>query len=181
MSRHNNEELTRWVELYSKSLLDRALYLVENKDDAMDLVQEVFIAAAASHHSFEERSSPLTWLHQILKNKVSDFYRAKYRKPSMISLTGDFDSSGNWADDTVLREWRLDVADSESEHALIEALDHCLEYLPARCQVTMKYYYLEERKASEVCQVLGISTTNLWKILQRGRLQLRKCIELNLA
>ncbi|MFY7815939.1 MAG: RNA polymerase subunit sigma, partial [Chryseobacterium taeanense] len=34
-------------------------------------------------------------------------------------------------------------------------------------------------KAQEVSQVLNISTTNLWKILQRSRMQLRECLEFN--
>ncbi len=34
-------------------------------------------------------------------------------------------------------------------------------------------------KAPEVSQELDVSTTNLWKILQRSRMQLRECLEFN--
>ena len=61
----------------------------------------------------------------------------------------------------------------------MNTLDNCIDHLPSQWKVTVKLYYMEEKKANEVCQELNIATTNLWKILQRSRMQLRKCIEVN--
>ena len=40
-----NEVLKSWVEQYSGPLLKRAVYLLSNKEEAEDVVQEVFLAA----------------------------------------------------------------------------------------------------------------------------------------
>ena len=135
--KQEHEEINKWIELYSESLLNRALSMVRDKEDAMDLVQEVFISATAAYRTFERKSTPLTWL-----------------------LSQNFD-------------------EPDEQKALMNTLDKCLNHLPSQWQVTVKLYYLEEKKAKEVCQELDITTTNLWKILQRSRMQLRKCIELN--
>jgi len=47
------------------------------------------------------------------------------------------------------------------------------------CRYLAQPYYLQEKKAATVCQEMGINTTNLWKILQRSRMQLRVCLENN--
>lgn len=172
------EEINTWVELYSKPLLDRALSLVSNKEDAMDLVQEVFISASAALSSFEGKSSPLTWLNGILKNKIADFYRSRYRTPQIFSMSEFFDQAGSWVDGSVTHLWPMD-SDEVDESELIEILQSCISHLPAQWQITVKLYYMEEKKTNDVCQELEISSSNLWKILQRSRLQLRKCIELN--
>ena len=174
-----HEEINTWIERYSEPLLNRALSTMRNKEDAMDVVQEVFIAAAAAYHTFEGKSTPLTWLLHILKNKTADFYRDKYRKPEVVNMPEVFDRTGAWTDDSVLHEWSRGIEEGEDRHALMNTLDKCIDHLPSQWKVTVKLYYMEEKKANEVCQELNIATTNLWKILQRSRMQLRKCIEVN--
>ncbi|MCK5276978.1 MAG: RNA polymerase subunit sigma, partial [Cyclobacteriaceae bacterium] len=39
--------------------------------------------------------------------------------------------------------------------------------------------YLEEKDGKEICQELGITSSNYWQILHRAKLQLRICIEEN--
>jgi RNA polymerase sigma factor, sigma-70 family len=177
--KQEHEEINKWIELYSESLLNRALSMVRDKEDAMDLVQEVFISATAAYRTFERKSTPLTWLLNILKNKIADFYRHKYRKPETVNMPEFFDHTGSWKDDSILHEWSQNFDEPDEQKALMNTLDKCLDHLPSQWQVTVKLYYLEEKKAKEVCQELDITTTNLWKILQRSRMQLRKCIELN--
>ena len=110
--------------------------------------------------------------------KFSDFYRAKYRNPQSISLNHFFDESGSWIDKSVLNDWEYDLNEENLSQDNWETfLEDCLELLPDRWKILMKLYYLQEEKATNICQEIGITTTNLWKILQRSRLQIRECIE----
>ncbi len=178
--KHKEEEINQWIELYSEPLLNRALFLMKDKEDAVDLVQEVFISAASAYHTFEKRSTPLTWLQIILKNKIADFYRTKYRNPKTVSMSSFFDQqTGSWTDDSVLNDWTQNFDEPGNQNALTETLERCIEYLPPQWLLTVKLYYIEEKKSNEVCGELEITSANLWKILQRSRMQLRKCIELN--
>lgn len=174
--KQEKEEINQWIELYSEPLLKKALFLMQNKEDAIDLVQEVFISAATSYHTFKKESTPFTWLQVILKNKISDFYRAKYRNPKTVRISSFFDdNTGSWIDNSVLNDWTQNFDENE----LTNTLGKCIENLPPRWLLTVKLYYLEEKKTNEVCSELEITSGNLWKILQRSRMQLRKCIELN--
>ncbi|WP_326982828.1 sigma-70 family RNA polymerase sigma factor [Chryseobacterium sp. MYb264] len=176
-----NETIKNWINQYSEGLLRRAVYLLSDKTEAEDVVQEVFIAAFSSYDSFEGKSAPLTWLMTILNRKVADFYRKKYKSEPNINLDHFFDENGSWRNDDVLNNW--DASHKETElldnQDFNKTLEECIEDLPSRWKIPMKMYYLEEKKAPEVSQELNISTTNLWKVLQRSRMQLRECLEIN--
>ncbi|MDC8103015.1 sigma-70 family RNA polymerase sigma factor [Chryseobacterium sp. B21-037] len=176
-----NEVLKSWVEMYSGALLKRAMYLLSDKDDARDIVQEVFLSALSSYDSFEGKSQPLTWLMTILNRKVADFYRGKYKSEPQIRLDHFFDETGSWKNSQVLNDW--DISNKEPEllddQQFNKTLEDCIEELPVRWKIPVKMYYLQEKKAPDVSQELDISTTNLWKILQRSRMQLRECLDFN--
>lgn len=176
-----NEVFKDWIKQYSEPLLRRAVYLLSDKVEAEDVVQEVFIAAFSSYDTFEGKSRPLTWLMTILNRKVADFYRKKYKSEPHVKLDHFFDETGSWKNDDVLNDW--DASNKETEllddKDFNKTLEDCIEDLPVRWKIPMKMYYLEEKKAPEVSQELDISTTNLWKILQRSRMQLRECLEFN--
>ncbi|MCY1661221.1 MULTISPECIES: RNA polymerase sigma factor [Chryseobacterium] len=174
-----NETIKNWIDQYSGQLLRRAVYLLSDRVEAEDIVQEVFISAFSSYESFEGKSQPLTWLMTILNRKVADFYRKKYKSEPKIRLDHFFDETGSWKNDDVLNDWNAENKGTEllDDTEFTTTLEDCLEELPVRWKLPMKMYYLQEKKAPEVSQELNISTTNLWKILQRGRMQLRECLE----
>lgn len=179
MIRRNEHEVNEWVELYTEALLDRAYYLLSNEEDAYDVVQETFIAAFTSYEKYQKQCNVLTWLHRILQNKVSDFYRKKYNKMPTINFSDIFDSrTGNWLEDSAMKHWASPGTDKEREK-LLETLESCVEKLPLQWKIPVKLYYLEGCKTDGICKEAGLSSSNLWKILQRSRLQLRKCIQIN--
>lgn len=48
-----NETIKSWINQYSGQLLRRAVYLLSDRVEAEDIVQEVFISAFSSYESFE--------------------------------------------------------------------------------------------------------------------------------
>jgi len=174
-----SSEIQQWIEDYSIALLQRAIFLLSDRREAEDIVQDVFVAAFEAYPSFKGDSKPKTWLMRILQNKVADFYRKKYRHTGMISLDHFFDDSGSWKSTDLLEPWEASESNLLDDLAFRAKLDECLTALPPKCLIPVKLYYLESKKADLVCQEAGITTTNLWKILQRSRMQLRECLEFN--
>lgn len=175
----HRETLSRWVDNHSRYLLDYALGKVADKEEAMDLVQETFLSASRSHESFEGRSSPRTWLRSILQNKIADFYRKSFRSPENVSLSAFFDESGSWTDHSVLGGWPIPHEGDEDRDGLLDALSKCVSRLPLQFRTAVSLYYLEDRKTAAVCDELMVSQDYFWKILSRGRMRLRKCLEIN--
>jgi RNA polymerase sigma-70 factor (ECF subfamily) len=62
---------------------------------------------------------------------------------------------------------------------LWEVLAHCLSALPQGLARGFVLREMEGLSSQEVCKVLQISSTNLWVMLHRARLSLRRCVERN--
>lgn len=176
-------ELEKWIDDYSKALLDRAYYLLSDKEDAKDVVQEVFLSAYKSKGSFQGKSSPLTWLTSILHHKIADIYKKRYSgNTQLFSVDHFFDKHGEWIEIDVADPWEQDdyaVSALLNNADFYQVLNECLERLPRQWLMVVNKCYLQEQKAAEICRELNLSTANYWKLLQRSRLQLRKCIDIH--
>ena len=54
------EEVAQWVDCYTQKLLDHAYYLLSDRTEAEDMVQEVFLTALSCFDSLKAR---VTLLH----------------------------------------------------------------------------------------------------------------------
>lgn len=176
-------ELEKWIDGYSEKLLDRARYLLSDKEDAKDVVQEVFLSAYKSRESFQGKSSPLTWLTSILHHKIADIYKKRYNgNPQPFSFETFFDKHGEWIEPDVADPWEEDefaVSTLLDNNSFCDILNQCLGRLPQQWLMVVNKCYLQEQKAVEICRELNLTTANYWKLLQRSRLQLRKCIDVH--
>ena len=54
---HNTKQIEEWIDLYGQKLFDRAFYLLSNREDAEDIVQDVYVAAYSAIDKFQGKSS----------------------------------------------------------------------------------------------------------------------------
>ncbi|MBV6442601.1 MAG: sigma-70 family RNA polymerase sigma factor [Haliscomenobacteraceae bacterium CHB4] len=177
-----NSQLQQWVNLYAADLYRRAYYLTSHRETAEDLVQETFLAATQQFGQYEGKSAPKTWLQGILNHKVADYFRLRFRqKPSQ-----DIDPSANDTYFTESGAWRTEALPAKWDDSPENLLDvpefgrvfeECLEHLPATWHDVLLLKFIESKKSEEICQSLGITTTNYWQIIHRAKLQMRHCLE----
>lgn len=175
-----------WVIAYSDTLYTWALNKTSSVETAEDLVQETFLAAFVSFDKFLNRSNPKTWLFSILNNKIIDHYRKKTTISESIEQTAEqqairftdsiFDTNGKWNSNESHPIW-----DNE-KHLLDdvefnEIMKFCMGNLPEKWRIAISSKYLLEKTPDEICQELGLTTTNYWQVIHRAKLLLKKCIE----
>lgn len=172
-----------WVNLHGDYLYNYAYSRVQSKETAEDLVQETFISGLKSIKSFRGESSELTWLVAILKRKVIDHYRKLSRKKETIASqfstpfqdNGHFE--GQWILERTPKDWQIKHEDPMRQSEFIFILEMCIAALPEKLRSVFVLKVMEELKSEEVCKEIGCSSSNLWVIIHRARLQLRECIE----
>lgn len=74
-----------WVKLvrrYEKKVYNYCLRLSGSNSEAMDLMQEVFLAVYRNLPNFRGQSKFLTWLFRIASNKSTDWLRSRHRIPT---------------------------------------------------------------------------------------------------
>lgn len=175
-----------WVEQYADFLYAYTLKFIPNSDTAQNLVQETFLAALRSRDSFRGRSAEKTWLAGILRHKIMDYFKRRYREipagdfaaASDESMEQFFDRATGHLKKTPL-EWQLNAAALLDKKEFWEAFHHCLGRLSEKTAAVFSLRELQGCKTPEICKLLGISKTHLWVMLHRARLQLRECLERN--
>lgn len=171
-----------WVDRYGDYLFRYAVLRLRDRARAEDLVQETFLAALKGRTSFSGRSSEGTWLVGILKHKILDHFRRQSREMPLTGGDGTdppgddpFNAVGHWVGGPA--EWGGDPADLFRRKEFIEQLTECLSGLtPAHANVFI-LREVEGADTKEICKELDVTETNLWVILHRARMQLRKCLE----
>ncbi len=168
-------------------LMKFARLQLRNETWAEDAVSETLLAALNKPQAFTHRSQLKTWLVGILKHKVIDVFRVNARTVSLdmryVGPTADeglealvFDSGGHFAQPPA--DWGNPEQDLQS-HQFMVILEACTEKMPpAMGRVFLMREWLE-LSSEEICNELGLSSTNLYVTLHRARLSLRACLELN--
>jgi len=155
---------------------------LRNRTAAEDLVQETFLAALKTRGSFSGGSAEATWLVGILKHKIADHFRRQAREaPLEDGDPGDppdpsvFDASGHWTAGPT--DWGGNPADLYREKKFLDQVTKCLSGLSPHHANAFTLREIEGADTGEICKVLNVSETNLWVILHRARMQLRRCLE----
>jgi RNA polymerase sigma-70 factor (TIGR02943 family) len=173
-----------WVENYADSLFSYAYFRVQDKALAEELVQETFVAALLARETFKGNSSEKTWFFAILKNKIIDQLRRKYReKLQSLEATPEhgsndfFNERGEWQ--VKPGKWRENPPQNFEQREFLEVVQQCLTGLSAKQSDAFRLREFDDVGSDEICKVLGISATNYWVLLHRARLVIRKCLEEN--
>lgn len=180
----------RWVDDHGDYLFRYAMVRVRDPLKAEDLVQETFLAALKGGKSFEGRAAEKTWLVGILKNKVVDGFRKSSREKSFTDLEFYRDEEsdrfvqegafkGAWDHDLGPQEWSADAGGNLDSQEFWKTFHECSNKLPKNISAAFLLRELDDWETPEICSVLGISENNLWVMLHRARMALRRCLESN--
>lgn len=171
-----------WVDRYGDYLFRYAMLRLRDRSVSEDLVQETFLAALADRESFAGRSSEATWLVGILRHKIADHFRRQTREipfpdgdPRNLREEDSFDPSGHWASGPA--DWKTNPADLFRQKEFLDRLTECLSDLSPNQASAFTLREIEGLDTGEICKVLHVTETNLWVILHRARMLLRRCLE----
>ncbi|MFN2395066.1 MAG: sigma-70 family RNA polymerase sigma factor [Bacteroidales bacterium] len=180
------QEIEKWVDDYTDDLYTWAYHKTSDKEVARDLTQDTFLAALQGFDNYKGTSSPKTWLFAILKNKIVDYYRKNLKEKVVGSYDNNremsdtiFDKGENWAPGHAPLNWETDDSNLLDNVDFVKILKRCLEMLPLKWSLALKYKFFSEKQGVEICQELEVTPSNYWQMLHRGKLQMRECIENN--
>ena len=179
----------RWVEEHGDYVFKYALSRLRDPARAEDMVQETFLAALKGGRSFQGRSAEKSWLVGILKNKICDHYRKASRETSFTDLEFYSDEESDrfiadgplkdgWIHELGPQEWSSPGASLDSE-AFWKIYRDCAGKLPKKVAAAFTLREVDDVGSREICALLNISESNLWVMLHRARMALRRCLEIN--
>jgi RNA polymerase sigma-70 factor (ECF subfamily) len=166
-------EFARLVEAYSGQIYRLAMKMLQNQQDAEDILQETFIKAHRALSSFEGRSSLSTWLYRIATNEALMFLRRQ--QPDAISVEQPADDEEE-QDPLQIIDWCcLPEGELMSSEARAN-LDASIEQLPETLRVVFLLRDIEGLSTQETADILGLTETAVKTRLSRARLRLRELL-----
>ncbi len=113
-------------ELYketSSGVYSFALSILKNREDAEDVLQEVFMAVFRSARLYRPHSNPKAWLMTLTKNFAIDALRKRKRRSSIdLTQTADFSDILGIEDRMVINECLNTLSDEERNIVVLHAV-----------------------------------------------------------
>ena len=159
------------VDAYKHLVYNTVLSLLQNKDEAEDVSQEVFIQMYQSIGQFKGESKLSTWLYRIAVSKSLDWQRRKNRKKRFAFIEGFFG-----ADDSI----KHDPPEFNHPGVVIEnkekasMLFRAIKSLPENQKVAFTLNKVEGLSYMEVAEVMQVTEASVEALLHRAKQNLRK-------
>lgn len=154
------------VSRYKNKIFNIVFRVVENREDAEDLTQEVFIKVFKSIDKFREQAEFSTWLYRVAYNTTISEVRK--RKLNFVSLdnTQNVDVSEPMENSETL--------DKEKQ---IELLNQALKTIMPDDAFMVSLFYMENKSMNEIADIFDISLSNVKVKLYR----IRKKLEIEIS
>ena len=176
------EALAQWTRDWRVSMLRFARLHIHPDEEAEDAVQDALLAACTCDAQALRLRDPRPYLFGILKNKVTDRLRAKYRHTAVMADgphdeldEEQFDERGLWHSGVAPATWSSPETHLVS-HQFFAVVDICVNKLPDKVARVFSMKELLELEADEVCQTLGLSRSDYWQCMSRARKQIQLCL-----
>jgi RNA polymerase sigma factor (sigma-70 family) len=152
----NRKAQFRLYKLYSKAMFNLAHRILNNREDAEDILQETFVDCFRNLDSFRFESTFGSWLKKILVNKSINQMKKK-----RIELTFPEDLPN--------------IAYEEEEEISYDTgkIFNGIEMLPDGYRIILTLYLLEGYDHSEISQILNVSESTSKSQYSRAKEKLR--------
>ena len=147
---------------YSKAMYNLAHRILNNREDAEDILQESFVECFRSIDSFRFESTFGAWLKKITINKCINFIKKKKI-------------------DLVFPETLPSTISEEEDEVSYDTgkIIKGIELLPDGYRIILTLYLLEGYDHSEISQILGISESTSKSQYSRAKEKLRNILSKN--
>ena len=172
-------EFAKIVDAYSGVIYRLVNKMVNDPQDAEDLLQETFLKAYRHFSSFDGRSSISTWLYRIATNEALMLLRR--RKKNTVSIDAPVEPDAALEEPIQIIDW---CCMPEEELVSAEAkqyLNQAVELLPPGMRAVFLLRDIEGLSTQEAGEVLNLSEAAVKTRLSRARMRLRELLSVYFA
>ena len=156
---------------HQRMVVQLATNLLSDRDEALDLSQEVFLRVFRTIHRFRGQSSLKTWIYRIAVNQARNrhrFWRRRHRADQVsldehVAAHGEFVSGGEPSPERAL-----------AQKELAARLQHALDSLPFDQRTVIVLREVDGLSYEEIAFSLGVAIGTVKSRLTRARQELRQ-------
>ena len=167
----NVSKYSYFVDKYKGMAFSIAFRIVNNREDAEEIVQDAFLKAFKSLNKFRKDSKFSTWFYKIVVN--SSLSRTRSNRPELSSI--DAEDSDDVVVESVESAYRS-LTLSEQKKFIYQAL----EDLSIEDRLLLTLFYLNENSIDEITEITSIAQENVKMKLYRARNKMYRILNKNL-
>ncbi len=177
----DKEAISILVNQYSSRIYAIAFRLMQNEEDAEDVLQETFIIMLNKLNTFEGKSSLYTWLYRVATNvALGKLRKKKYINDSVPFDNMEFENISSLE----IADWPDHLEEKFDNEEFRKCLERAMDELPDHYRAVFILRDLEGHSTRNTAKILEISEANVKVRLMRARLYLRdqlahhlKCVD----
>ncbi|GGC87027.1 ECF RNA polymerase sigma factor SigX [Thalassobacillus devorans] len=150
-------------EKYHQDIFQFIFYMVKNREQTEDLVQEVYIKVLKSYEKFKGDSSEKTWLFSIARHVTIDFFRKQERKRKRLLEFFDWEKKGEQLKDQ--QPLPEEIAEKNEQ---IQILYEYLDRLTVDQRSVIILRFIQLMSIQETADILGWSISKVKTTQHRG-------------
>ncbi|HMP90351.1 MAG TPA: sigma-70 family RNA polymerase sigma factor [Kiritimatiellia bacterium] len=159
VARAQRQDLDAYNELiqrYHKKIYALVYNMTSNKEDAEDLVQEVFFKAYSALKRFKGDSSFYTWVYRIAVNRTINYVKKRKKRTglSLDDIDGGVERDPTYVELSAKESPFRDATLSE----LQEKLNNALQTLSEKHRTVVVMHDIQGVPHEEIAQTLGVSS-----------------------
>ncbi len=163
-------------------MLQLAMRLIQPREIAEDTVQQALLALLEAPQAFAEAVDPRMYVFGVLKYKIADALRQRYRQAAYTCPQQDdeldealFEPGGHWEPANAPRTWNSPELRLQNNQFLA-LVDACVNHLPDKIARVFSMKAFLEFEAQEICEALQLNKSDYWQCMSRARKQLQLCL-----
>ena len=156
------------VKKYEKKVYNLALRYLKNRDDALDLSQEVFIQVYNNLAQFRGDSQFSTWIYRVTYNKCVDMLRKTQKLRRNVVMSTDDENFFE------TRDRRASIEEDYEGRETLVTVMKIIDTLPSEQRDVMILRYIKDLSYSQIADVLEIAEGTVKSRLNRARLKIKE-------
>ncbi len=168
---HDESACAELVAEHQRMVVQLAVNLLGDRDEALDLSQEVFLRVFRTIHRFRGQSALRTWIYRIAVNQARNrhrFWRRRHRN-DQVSLDAHIAAHGEFPSTLGLRPDRV-----YEQKQLGQRLQDALDQLPFDQRTAIVLREIDGLSYDDIAVALGVAIGTVKSRLTRARQALRE-------
>lgn len=169
---------TQLVTSYQNRLVGVLGHMLQDKEAAEDLAQEVFLRVYRARHGYEPTAKFATWLFRIANNLANNFRRDTGRRKEAALNVNDSGPLGPRPGERLIAEKSaLMPARQFDKSEMCSVVQAALATLNEKQRMAVLLHKFEEMSYGDIAEALDISPAAVKSLLSRARENLREKLE----
>lgn len=156
------------VKKYEKKVYNLALRYLKNRDDALDLSQEVFIQVYNNLAQFRGDSQFSTWIYRVTYNKCVDMLRKTQKLRRNVVMSTDDENFFE------TRDRRASIEEDYEGRETLVTVMKIIDTLPSEQRDVVFLRYIKDLSYSQIADVLELAEGTVKSRLNRARLKIKE-------